>query len=79
MKLPPVSKTPRRKPVKATLTAGTAPTDAAAAVFSPSSEEVAYRAFLNYQNHGAADGQDVKDWLVAEAELIAEHQVGVTV
>ncbi len=57
----------------------TAPHDYNATPFSPTSEEVAYRAYLNFQNHGAADGHDVKDWLVAEAELIAEHQVGVTV
>lgn len=46
--------------------------------FAPSSDEVAYRAYLNYQNHGGVDGHDVKDWLVAEAELIAEHRLSLT-
>lgn len=52
--------------------------DANATPFSPSENEVAFRAYLNYQNHGAAEGNDVQDWLRAESELIAEHRsVGV--
>lgn len=42
---------------------------------APSVEEVSYRAYLNYQNHGAADGRDMQDWLNAETELIAERQL----
>lgn len=42
--------------------------------FTPSSDDIAYRAFLNYQNHGSADGHDYQDWLRAEAELIAEQK-----
>jgi|GEM_PF-2177125 hypothetical protein len=42
--------------------------------FTPSSDDIAYRAFLNYQNHGSADGHDFQDWLRAEAELIAEQK-----
>lgn len=46
--------------------------------FSPFADDVAYRAYLNFENHGGADGHDVEDWLRAETELIAEHrQVGV--
>lgn len=45
-----------------------------ATAFTPSSDDIAYRAFLNYQNHGSADGHDFQDWLRAEAELIAEHK-----
>jgi hypothetical protein len=44
---------------------------------TPTSEEVADRAYLNYENHGAADGHDVEDWLRAEGELIAERQHAV--
>jgi Protein of unknown function (DUF2934) len=51
----------------------TSPHDDNATPFTPSADEVAYRAFLNFQNHGGADGHDVADWLRAETELIAEH------
>lgn len=67
MKLPPASKSGASTPLNRTLTS-----------FAPTSDEVAYRAYLNYQNHGGVDGHDVKDWLVAEAELIAEHRLSLT-
>ena len=38
-----------------------------------SPDEVAYRAYLNFEKHGSADGSDVQDWLQAEAELGIEH------
>ncbi|MFZ2280053.1 MAG: DUF2934 domain-containing protein, partial [Prosthecobacter sp.] len=41
-------------------------------VLPPTSEAVACRAFLPFQNHGEASGRDVQDWLQAEAELKAE-------
>ena len=63
----------KQKPFAATLDA-TAPLDDNATPFSPTADEVAYRAYLNFQNHGAADGHDVEDWLRAESELIAEHR-----
>jgi hypothetical protein len=46
--------------------------------FAPSAEAVAIRAYLNYQNHGAADGHDVEDWLAAEAALSAEQGLAHT-
>jgi hypothetical protein len=46
--------------------------------FTPSVEAVAMRAYLNYQNHGAADGHDVEDWLAAEAALCAEQGLAHT-
>ncbi len=67
MKHPPTSQSGAAAPQIRTLTS-----------FAPSSDEVAYRAYLNYQNHGGVDGHDVKDWLVAEAELIAEHRLTLT-
>lgn len=45
---------------------------------APSAEEVANRAYMNYLNHGAVAGNDLEDWLGAEAELIAERQHAVT-
>jgi hypothetical protein len=55
----------------------TAPQDANATPFSPTKDEVAYRAYLNFQNHGEAEGHDLEDWLRAESELIAEHRLAV--
>jgi len=49
--------------------------DTNATAFTPSAEDVAYRAYLKHQNHGMPDGRDLADWLGAEAELIAEHQL----
>jgi len=46
--------------------------------FSPTADQVAARAYLKYENHGAANGRDLNDWLGAEAELITEHQLTVT-
>ena len=51
--------------------------DQAPTIVTPTSEEVADRAYLNYENHGAANGHDVEDWLIAEGELIAERQHAV--
>ena len=52
------------------------PLDAASSeVFTPSSNDVALRAYLKHQNHGLEDGRDLADWLEAEAELIAEHHL----
>jgi hypothetical protein len=47
----------------------------ASAAFTPSADDVACRAYLKHENHGRTDGRDLADWLGAEAELIAEHQL----
>jgi hypothetical protein len=57
---------------------GPSPTSAAAAKpdgigFTPSSDEVARRAYFAYVNEGSRDGHEVQHWLAAEAELIAER------
>jgi hypothetical protein len=52
------------------------PNDDIPGSFFPTGEDVAFRAYQNFQNHGAADGHDVQDWLRAETELIAEHFAG---
>jgi hypothetical protein len=41
--------------------------------FTPSTDEVARRAYLSYVNQGSKQGHDVQHWLAAEAELIAER------
>jgi hypothetical protein len=35
--------------------------------------EVAKQAYFNYVNAGSESGHDVRNWLAAEAQLIAEH------
>jgi Protein of unknown function (DUF2934) len=49
--------------------------DPSPSAFSPTAEDVAVRAYTNYQNHGAADGRDVEDWLAAETALCAEEEL----
>lgn len=40
----------------------------------PTSEEIAVRAYELYIERGATPGQDVDDWLQAEAELAEEQK-----
>lgn len=42
---------------------------------TPSSDEVARRAYFTYVNQGSLEGHEVKHWLAAEAELIAERNL----
>jgi len=41
--------------------------------FTPSTDEVARRAYFSYENQGSLPGHDVQHWLKAEAELIADR------
>ncbi|MBC8038499.1 MAG: DUF2934 domain-containing protein [Rhizobiales bacterium] len=69
----------KQKPFAAAATLDAmAPLDDNAAPFAPSADEVAYRAYLKFQNQGASDGYDVEHWLRAETELMAEHQMAGT-
>jgi hypothetical protein len=43
--------------------------------FAPSPDEVARKAYFNYENQGSLPGHDVQHWLEAEAELIAERKL----
>jgi hypothetical protein len=43
--------------------------------FTPSTDEVARRAYFSYENQGSLPGHDVQHWLQAEAELIAERNL----
>ena len=40
---------------------------------SPPREEIELRAYQIYVERGGAHGQDVKDWLQAERELVAKY------
>jgi Protein of unknown function (DUF2934) len=41
--------------------------------FTPSSDEVARRAYFSYVNQGSPQGHEVQHWLEAEAQLLAER------
>ena len=43
--------------------------------FTPSPDEVARRAYLNYVNDGAQPGRDVQHWLEAEKQLRVERDL----
>ncbi len=43
--------------------------------FVPSPDEVARKAYFNYQNEGLQPGRDVEHWLSAEADLIADRNL----
>jgi hypothetical protein len=43
--------------------------------FTPSTDEVARRAYFSYENEGSLPGRDVQHWLKAEADLIAERNL----
>ena len=42
---------------------------------APSADEVAERAYFNYMNQGALPGYEVKHWLEAEEQLLAERKL----
>jgi hypothetical protein len=43
--------------------------------FTPSTDEVARRAYFTYVNQGSLQGHDVQHWLEAEASLTAERNL----
>ncbi len=43
--------------------------------FTPSTDEVARRAYFSYVNTGSMPGHAVQHWLEAEAELIQERKL----
>ncbi len=40
---------------------------------APTREEIELRAYQIYVERGGADGQDVKDWLQAERDLVEKY------
>ena len=43
--------------------------------FAPSADEVAKRAYFNYMNQGSLPGYELKHWLEAEEQLLAERKL----
>ena len=43
--------------------------------FTPSSDEVARKAYFAYENQGSQPGHELQHWLKAEADLIAERNL----
>jgi hypothetical protein len=43
--------------------------------FTPSTDEVARKAYFSYENQGSQPGHEVQHWLKAEADLIAERNL----
>ena len=43
--------------------------------FTPSTDEVARKAYFAYENQGSQPGHEVQQWLKAEADLIAERNL----
>ncbi len=43
--------------------------------FTPSTDEVARRAYFSYVNQGSMPGHAVQHWLEAEAQLLAERKL----
>ncbi len=78
MKQKTTPKTTVRNSAKNSKLAAITPQERNVAPFSPTADQVATHAYLKYENHGAANGRHLSDWLGAEAELIAEHQLTVT-
>jgi hypothetical protein len=42
---------------------------------TPTPEEIAHRAYENYETEGSKHGSDVEHWLAAEAGLLAERGI----
>jgi len=62
-------------PPRAPQPAAVADSNRSEAVFAPSADEVARRAYFSYENEGSPQGRDVQHWLAAEAQLIAERNL----
>jgi hypothetical protein len=69
-----ISQNQNQKPAGASLSAA-ADLNQSGIDFAPSADEVSRRAYFSYVNHGLLQGHEVQDWLVAEAELIAERKL----
>ena len=62
-----------QKPASGLRPAAIAPLSQNEKNFSPSSDEVARKAYFSHVNQGSSQGHEVQHWLAAEAELIAER------
>ncbi len=66
---------PKPKPAKVLPLVASPPEDSATPPPAHSPDEVALRAYHNFQKRGSADGDHHGDWLQAEAELTAERNL----
>jgi len=66
---------PKPKQAKALPLVASPPQDSATPPPAHSPDEVALRAYHNFQKRGSADGDHHGDWLRAEAELTAERSL----
>ncbi len=66
---------PKPKPAKVLPQVVSPPEDSATPPPAHSPDEVALRAYHNFQKRGSADGDHHNDWLQAEAELTAERRL----
>ncbi|HUQ73058.1 MAG TPA: DUF2934 domain-containing protein [Planctomycetaceae bacterium] len=48
-------------------------------VWTPTTEEIAQRAYEIFLHRGGEPGHDVDDWLQAELELLREHAAGSSI
>ena len=65
----------RQEPVRAARQATAAEMNGKSVNFTPSTDEVARRAYFAYVNEGSLPGQDVQHWLEAEKQLLAERDL----
>lgn len=63
------------KPAKVLPLVASPPQDSATLPPAHTPDEVALRAYHNFQKRGSADGDHHGDWLQAEAELTAERRL----
>ena len=64
-----------QKPASASRSIVTADLNPGGIDFALSPDEVARKAYFNYENQGSLPGHDVQHWLEAEAQLLAERKL----
>jgi hypothetical protein len=75
MKHKDISRDQNQKPAGALVAAAVADLNQGGIDFAPSPDEVARKAYFNYENQGSLPGHDVQHWLAAEAQLLAERKL----
>jgi len=69
-----------QKPASASRPTAAADLNQSGIDFAPSADEVARKAYFSYVNQGSLSGHEVRHWLEAEAQLLAERNLtGFTV
>jgi hypothetical protein len=70
-----ISQDQNEKPAGASRPTATADLNQGEVDFTPSSDEVARKAYFSYVNQGSLPGHEVQHWLEAEAQLLAERKL----